>query len=458
MKSPTTLLAMLLAALSGSAHAAGFALIEQSGSGMGNAYAGAAAVTDDASYQFFNPASIAFLPGTQLSGALHIISPETRLKGASASVVTLGDIPYGGSGSGDPGVTGLVPNLYYARDLSPSVKFGLGINAPFGLATKYDKDWIGRYHAVESDMKTININPSLSYKPNAQFAIAAGISAQYIEALLSSSIDSGSICLGLQANHLVPGGTCTLTGLNVPGNTATDSFLENEGDGWGYGFNLGLMWKPAPATTLGLAYRSEIEHELSGKANFRRSAQMDALLSSNPALDVLLIDTHLKADATLPATASFSVAHDFSPSFTLLADVTWTGWSSFDKLLIDFSNPYQSDGLTTEDWEDTWRYSIGANWRMSPALKLRAGLAYDETPVPSAARRTPRIPDNSRTWVAVGATYGYSSQLSLDFGYAHLFVDDVRINNTTESSIAHNLKGTYESAVDIFSMQANWRF
>jgi long-chain fatty acid transport protein len=459
MNSPTLKpLAILIAGLAGSAHAAGFALIEQSASGLGNAFAGASAVSDDASYQYFNPASISFLSGSQISGALHIISPDTSLSGASARVVTLGNIPYSGGSGGDAGVTGYVPNLYYVRDHTGSLKFGLGVNAPFGLATEYDRDWIGRYHAVESDMKTININPVLSYKHSSQLSFAAGLSAQYIDAKLTSSIDSSSICLGLQASHIIPGGTCTAFGLNVPGNSSVDSYVKNEGDNWGYGYNLGLIWKPAPATTLGLSYRSEVDHELSGKANFTRSAQMNALLSLNPALNALLVDTHIKADTTLPASASLSLAQDLNQDLTLLADLTWTGWSSFDKLVINFSNPAQADGVTTENWQDTWRYSLGANWRLNPALKLRAGVAYDQTPVKSATWRTPRIPDNNRTWLALGATYAAGKQLSLDFGYAHLFVDDVRINNTTEGTIAHNLTGTYESSVDIFSMQGNWKF
>ncbi len=450
--------ALLLGLVSGALQAAGFALIEQSGSGLGNAYAGAAAVSDDASYQFFNPSSISFLPGTHVSGAFHVVSPEARLKGASARVVTLGNIPYTGGSSSDPGVTGYVPNFYYVRDLRPDLKFGLGVNAPFGLATEYDKDWIGRYHAVDSDMKTVNINPVLSYKPSERFSIAGGVNIQYINALLSSAIDSSSICLGLQASSTIPAGTCNLFGLHVPGNAAVDSFVENEGDGWGYGFNLGLTWKPVDSTTLGLAYRSEIEHELSGKADFRRSSQMNSLLGLNPALNALLVDTKIKANATLPATVSASLAHRASQNLTLLADATWTGWSSFDKLVIDFSNPAQADAVTTESWRDTWRYSLGANWQISPNLKLRTGVAYDQTPVPSASRRTPRIPDNNRTWLSLGATYAHSQQLSLDISYAHLFVGDSRINNTTEGTITHNLTGTYESSVNILSLQANWKF
>lgn len=441
---------LILAGCVNFAHASGFALIEQSASGLGNAFAGAAASSDDASYQYFNPAGMAFLDGTRISGALHVISPESTLEGASARVVMLGNVSYQGGGSGDLGVTGIVPNFYYVRDINPKLKFGLGINAPFGLATEYDRGWIGRYHAVESDMQTVNINPVLSYKPNERFSVAGGISIQYIKVLLSNAIDSSSLCLALAP------ASCAALGLNVPGTAAVDSFVENEGDGWSYGFNLGLMWKPVPSTTLGFAYRSEVEHELSGNADFQRSAQLNALLGASGS--TLLTDTKIKAATTLPASASVSLSHQASPTVTLLADVTWTGWSSFDKLEIDFANPAQANGLTTENWRNTMRYSVGANWQARANLKLRAGVAHDGAPVPSDIRRTPRIPDGSRTWLAVGASYAHDRQLSLDLGYAHLFVGDTAINNTTEGAIAHNLTGTYESSVDILSMQANWKF
>ncbi len=437
-------------------HASGFALIEQSASGMGNAFAGAAASSDDASYQYFNPASISFVGGTRVSGALHVISPDATLEGASARVVTLGNVPYSGGGSGDPGVTGFVPNFYYVRDIDPRLKFGLGVNAPFGLATEYDSGWIGRYHAVESDMQTVNINPVLSYKPNQRFSVAGGVSIQYVKVLLSNAIDSSSICLGLQASGTLPAGTCTAYGLATPGKASTDSFVENKGDGWGYGFNLGLMWTPVPSTTLGLAYRSEVEHSLSGKADFQRSSEFNNLLSAIGS--TLLTDTKITSDTTMPATASFSVSHQMTPSVRLLADVTWTGWSSFEQLVIDFANPLQANGVTTESWENTMRYSVGANWQVRPDLKLRVGVAYDETPVPSAARRTPRIPDGNRTWLAIGAGYAHDRRLTLDLGYSHLFVADVAIDNTTENSVTHNLTGTYASSVDILSMQANWTF
>lgn len=170
-------------------------------------------------------------------------------------------------------------------------------------------------------------------------------------------------------------------------------------------------------------------------------------------------DTGLQADVTLPASFSVSLAHQVG-KITWLADATWTGWSSFDELRIEFDNPNQPDSVTTEDWDDTMRYSFGFDYQYSDKLVLRAGLALDETPVPSAERRTPRLPGNDREWISFGLTYIATQQLTFDFGYSHLFIDDAKIDNEFESSVPvlnATLTGEYEAEVDILSAQLNWK-
>ena len=85
----------------------------------------------------------------------------------------------GGGNGGNAGALTPVPNFYYAMDAGDKLKFGIGINAPFGLKTEYDPTWIGRFQAIKSEIKTVNINPSLAYKLNDMVSLGAGISAQY---------------------------------------------------------------------------------------------------------------------------------------------------------------------------------------------------------------------------------------------------------------------------------------
>jgi len=163
---------------------------------------------------------------------------------------------------------------------------------------------------------------------------------------------------------------------------------------------------------------------------------------------------------SLPASLSFSLAHSID-RITYLADISWTGWSSFEELRIEYDNPAQPDSVTTEDWDDTFRYSFGIDYQYSDQIVLRTGIAYDETPVPSAERRTPRLPGNDRTWLSFGVSYIYSKELSFDVGYSHLFIDDAEIENEFESSVptlAATLEGEYEASVDILSAQLNWQY
>lgn len=434
------------------AQAAGFALAEQSASGLGNAFAGIGAQSNDPSNQYYNPATMTFMPkGKHLSVGGHIIAPNASIQNESARNVTFGNIPVTGNDGGNAGITALVPNLYYKMDFNDDVTFGLGVSVPFGLSTEYKKGWLGRYNALESAVETININPAIAWKASERLSIGGGISAQYIKAKLTNAIDSSSICRGTAAL-----GTCNALGLAVPGNAATDSVVKNEGDDISFGYNLGVVFKPNDQTTLGLAYRSTIEQKLTGKAKFYRSAGLNTLL--NGAGSTQLTNTDIKAQIDLPENVSLSGAFQATPDLELLADVTWTNWSRFKELRIDFENPVQADGVTTENWDDSWRYSIGANYKLNSALTLRTGVAYDETVVSDKQHRTPRIPDQNRTWLSMGASWAMSPSNTVDVGYAHLFIKDSAIDNTSESSIKHNISGSYKGSVDILSMQLTHHF
>jgi len=394
---------LALAGCASFVQAAGFALIEQNASGLGNAYAGAAAVAEDASTIFFNPAGMTLLPDRQLVLVGHLIKPKAEFSGMVSPAV-------GGGQGGDAGDWALVPNFYYTHRLTPAVSVGLGVNAPFGLKTEYDDGWIGRFQALKSEVKTININPSIAWKVNDQFSVGAGLDVQHIEATLTNNISP----------------------------LAPTSFMKVEGDDYGWGYNLGLLWQPTNTTRVGLAYRSEVDFTLEG------TLTANAVLPSG----------NVTADLTVPASASLSVFHKLSPSVDLLADITWTGWSSFDRLAVVYTTIPVALPATIENWEDILRYSLGATWHMDDKLSLRGGVAYDEAPV-SDTYRTPRIPDGARTWLAVGGQYRVNTRSTIDFGYAHLFVEDVRLDSTGGGT---RLIGEYDSQVDILSAQYTHSF
>lgn len=435
------------------AYASGFALIEMNASGQGNAYAGAAAHTNNASTVFFNPAGMMNLEGEQLSFVAHVIDPSSDFNNDGSSLSpALG--PLGGPLTGDDddgGDTAFIPNFYWVKPLDDKTSFGIGVNTPFGLKTEYDDDWVGRYHGILSDLKTLNFNPSVGYRVNDRFSVGGGVNVMLADVELSNAIDFGSLCVAL-----APAPTCLGGGA---GPQEADGKADLDGDNFddlGLGFNLGFSYRFSKQTTIGVAYRSEVDIDIEGDADFKlpNNATVQGIIGATP----LFVDTDLKADVTLPASFSVSLAHQVS-QFTWLGDITWTGWSSFDELRIEYDNPAQPDSVTTEDWNDTMRYSVGVDYQYSDSLVLRTGVALDESPIPSAKRRTPRLPGEDRTWVSLGLTYLASKAISVDVGYSHLFIDDAKIDNTFESSVPtlnSTLTGEYDGEVDIFSAQLNW--
>lgn len=448
-------LVVLLSA--GSAWASGFALIEQSASGMGNAFAGGAASADDASTIFFNPAGLTRLKGQQIVVGAHYIVPSAKFSDDGSVALVPGGAGLGSNEGGDAGAGALVPNLYYAWNMDNGFALGLGINVPFGLATDYDDEWVGRYHALHSEMATININPSVAYKVNEKLSVGFGVSAQQVKAELSKAIDFASA--GAAAGVLI-----------AP--QSGDGEVALEADAWAFGWNFGLLYDVTEQTRVGFAYRSGVSYEAEGDADFTIPTNVATSVDTGTGgvafggatfgqyVSAAYADTDASADIDLPATASLSAFHQLNDKLALMADVTWTQWSVFEELRVEFDSAL-ADSVTTEDWEDNMRYSVGATYQYNEQLALRCGVAYDETPIPDD-HRTPRIPGTDRLWTAFGAGYQVNESLGFDFGYAHLFVDDSPVeqidDGTGENKLASTLKGDYENSVNIASVQMNYNF
>ena len=451
------------------AQASGFALIENSASGQGNAYAGAAAHAVDGSTVWFNPAGMMKLDRDQLVFAGHIVSPNASFTNNGSSLSpALG--PTSGDLTGiddDGGSLAFVPNFYWVKTINDSTKFGLGMNSPFGLATEYDKNWVGRYHGVLSDLKTVNINPSLAYRINDRVSIGGGLNLMLGTIDLTSAIDMGAVCQAGWTQAVDQAFAIAACGGTGASPQALDGFADLTGenlDNLSTGFNLGITFEASDQTTIGMSYRSEVEMKVTGDADFTvptTSSALDLVIAASVVNGSgLFADTGLRSTVDLPASLSLSGSHQ-AGEFTWLADVTWTGWSSFQELRIVYDNPDQPDTVTTEEWVDTYRFSLGLDYQYSDGLILRTGVAFDETPVPSAERRTVRLPGNDRTWLSFGLTYLINKNMTMDVGYSHLFVDDAPINNTLETSFAElnaTVTGEYDASVDILSAQFNWNY
>ncbi|MBN1269364.1 MAG: outer membrane protein transport protein [Kiritimatiellae bacterium] len=417
------------------ARGAGFAIVEQSGRTIGQAFAGATVSAADPSCLYFNPACATKLSGDNAAVAAHLILPTFEFNNEGSNYPLLGGVPLAGDNGGNGGVDAFVPNLYGTHQMSDRLTLGVSINAPYGLTTEYDAGWVGRYQGLKTELTTLHVTPSAAWKINDRFSIGAGLSAAYIEADLTSAVDLG----GILAAQGVPGA--------VP--QALDGRAKVEGDDWGLGFNLGLLAAPTESSRIGMAYRSPIQHTLEGDATFSVPAAAQVLNSMG-----LFVDCDGKADLDLPETVSLGASQKVGDALTLFADVMWTGWSRFDELRVEYDSA-QPDSVTEEDWEDTWRYAVGVSYDYSDKWTLRVGTAYDETPIPDKEHRTPRIPDGDRLWLALGAGYQAAEDVVVDAAYVHLFIDDTDVDHIGPTG--DRLLGTYEGEVDILSLQVTWR-
>lgn len=404
-------------AFSGMALASGFALQNQTGSGNGNAFAGAAAAAEDAGTIFFNPAGMMNLPAghhVSLAGTLLNRTIDFTNKGTSI-------LSFTGTNGGDAGGLALIPAGYFSYSLSPGVRLGLGISPTFGNVTEYDRDFIGRFSGYYADLKQININPSVAWKANDALSLGFGLNWAKSE---------------VEFRQMVPVGVATQT-------LAT---LKGDDDSWGW--NAGLMWQISNATRVGVAYRSTIEFDLEG----------DQSVVGVPASSFAI-----RSKLETPDTFSVALSHQMNDRLQLLADYTWTGWSSVRNLpVIHAASGTQVNSLSY-NFEDTWRIGVGANYRMNDQWLLRFGIAYDKAPVENDADRTMTLPDSDRTWLSFGAKWNMSKEGSLDFGYTHIFFKDASTARAVtypgaQAAFNHTVRGDFETTADLFSVQYNHKF
>ncbi|MCB0318159.1 MAG: transporter [Bdellovibrionales bacterium] len=424
-------------------YAGGFALQEQSAEGVGSAFAGATAGFGDGSSIFYNPAAMSAIEGTQFSFSGHVVSTSADFTNTGSSLVpALGGSAVAGSNGGDAGGTFFIPNIYAIHPINEKLTFGFGINSPFGLETNHDAGWVGRYQALKSELTVVNLNPALAYELTDNFSVGAGLRVMYIDATLTNAVDFGSVgasTLGLP--------TASSLGL-LP--QAADGHARVEGDDWATGFTLGGNYRYGDnnKNSLGVSWRSKASADLKGDAKFTVPTNALALTSTGS-----FTDTNVTAGVTLPEAISAGWRHWLTDDFAILAETEWTRWSRFDELRVKFASG-QADSVTEENWENTWRFALGALYQATDDLVLRAGWSFDESPIPDDAHRTPRIPGNDRNWLAMGLGYKLTEDLSANLSYAHIFVKDG--SSSTAGSTGDIFVGDWDAEVNIVSANIVW--
>ena len=459
-----SLTTVVLAAIAPGAYASNFQLTEQSVTSLGRAHSGGAAVAEDSSSIWYNPAGLTQLSDSEIMGGYSLIRFGADFTKTSATDA-FGQPLSGGEG-GSVGKLGGPAFVYYAQPLSHGLTFGFGINTPFGLATKYDDNSIFRYQAIYSSVAVVNYSPTLAWKVNGQFSLGGGVDYQTMTVKLTNDVDFGAICFG---SGVAPS-TCTSLGLTPQQH---DGFFSSQASGHGWGWNVGALWNVNDKNRVGFAYRSKVNHDLSGGASF---TNVPAAFSAQPQFQAQSVT----ASFASPAMWSLSWAGDVNDQWMITADWSRTMWSSFDNLTINFANPGTVPAVVDEGLSDSNRYSVGADYKFNDSWTFRGGVALDKSPVPDPAApcnqttytptqtatcnnavnasRTARLPDGDRRWIALGVTWHVSEHSQWDVGYAHLFLGSSLQFNQLNANGNDHVVGTFKADADIYGISYRYKF
>lgn len=423
MKKIVTLTALSLILASTNANAAGFHLREQSGAGLGNAFAGATAGAEDISYAYFNVAGLTRHQGTQMNLGATYIAPEARARNISGS---------GGTEDVDNIVHAAVaPNMAFSHQLNDKTVLGLGVNVPFGMVTKYDdRNWAGSGHGLTSKVTAVTTTPMIAYKVNNKLSIGAGLPIQYFKAKLSNGVSKTSGAMG------------------------EATYTKLEGDTVDVGYQLGAMYEFNENTRVGINYRSEINHKLKGEIESKNIGNLGGSLGAMSPI----LNQDISARIDTPAMLSVGAFHKINDKWEVMAEYQKVFWNSFDSIDIygreNGGNPAtRVQGListTPEHWEDTDFYSVGASYNLDDKWKLRFGLAYDDSAV-RKDYRTPRIPDSRRVWYSTGASYKYSENLTFNAAYTFIKAEEAEID-------LEGVHAEYKNQVHILGLSMNYKF
>lgn len=411
-------------------NAAGFYIQEQSVSGLGTAFAGSVTSLKDPSAMYFNPAGLTQVEGIQGQLASHLLIPSADLTDRGST--RIGGAAINGGDGGNPYDPTPVPNGFISANVADNLWIGLGVTAPFGLANEYDRDWFGRFDSIKTELKVIDVQPTIAYKVNDSLSIGAGLNFQHADAELTNA-----------ASANVTEGVSTLKGDDVT-----------------VGYNLGLQYRPWEQTTIGLSYRSAINHELEGVAKTEGTTIAD-------------FDVSGAADLHLPDIATFGISQGLNEKWTIMGQATWFGWSNFKDITTVTNEAFAiagvganyaaGDVLSTvqQGYENTWAFAVGTEYMHSNNWTFRAGVQFDETPTTDQFRTT-RTPDGDRTWLSGGGTYKFNDALSLDFAGTYIWIEDESINvtrnNAINQAVATQVVADTEGNVGIVSLGLTYKF
>ncbi|MCG7499115.1 outer membrane protein transport protein [Vibrio sp. Of7-15] len=393
-----TVLAAAITLTTQQAVAAGFQLNAQSATGLGRAFAGDAVIADNASVMARNPAAMALFDEMSMSLGFVMIDSQIEVKDAKYSQTN--NLPsahplsidYSSQSNYDnAGDTSFVPNIHLIVPINEKLAWGVNLYSNFGTKTEFDNSFVASEYGGLTDVKSMNLGASLSYRLNEQWSIGGGLDLVYGKGKLERDI--------------------TIQAPAVAGGPAESTALKADADGFALGFNLGTVYELNERNRFGLSYRHSPRLEAEG--------------------DVSYAGTEYKGDTLympLPDMAEFSGYHRIENSkLAVHYSVQWIGWSAFDKLE---SEKTQAGGsLNDYKWQNGMHYSIGSTYYLNKDWELRAGYMYDTSAQDQVTSVS--VPDSDRQWFSAGFSYHLDSKSTIDFGATYLLGEDVNVKETS---------------------------
>lgn len=416
-----TTLSLAVAMASSQLFASGFALNEQSVSGMGTGFAGRSSSADDASTVYGNPAGMSRLNGQQITGGVAAIDASTDIKDTSGTAR--------GTNKGDMVPFIAVPFGFYTNKLNDQWSVGFGVYAPFGLVTDYERGYQGRGYGSKSEIKVMTFQPTVSYAFNDKVSIGFGPTINRISGVLESD------------KTLNP---------NV-----ADTNVKIKGDDTALGFNVGVLVQATDTTRVGLTYHSKVNYKLEGHTTISGPAQTQAVLRNNR------YDASLKIET--PESYDLSVTQDLTDAWKLYGGATWTRWSRLKEITVNNQGVTSAGGIAApsqltsisepQNWHDTWAYAVGTSYQLTKQVVLRTGLSFDQSPT-NNTDRSPRIPTGDRTIFSMGLGYKVMDNMTVDLAYSYLKEEKVNIDRST----APSYHAKYDNSANGFGLGMTYTF
>ena len=391
---------------------------------LGTASAGRAALASDASTAGANPAGMTRLNRSQLTIAVQGLYVNTKF-----------DTELSGFGGGDGGnAGGFVPSgsLHYAHRVTDNFRLGVSAGSFFGLGVDYSDDWAGRYYSTRAELLTIGVNPTAGYRLNRWLSVGAGVG------ILHAALDQEAAV----NNSAVPG----QAGL-------ADGKLKLDADDVGYNFNLGILVSPRSGTRFGLTYRSEVDLEFEDAASLKNIGPV--LQDQLSALG--LADIDVKIDMTIPQAVMFSAYHQLTDSLAVMGNIGWQEWSAFGKQDLTLRSTTTTSFTKDLDYDDTWHFAMGAQYRFAERWLWSVGAAYDTSPT-DGDTRTPDLPLDRQIRLGTGIQYDWNDNITVGAAYEYLDAGEAEIDQAGKP-LKGPLKGEYDpNSIHFFALNLIWKF